>query len=193
MPQQHEWQSRIKAVEREYRAMRQAADTFLESIQRDVTILQSQLRPRDIETASDNLEATYFVRLFAEFESGARQYWNSVRATSPATGQLLNRLADRRRIPDLVRDRAHVVRSFRNALVHERKDVVEKGSERSILNSSDHFIHPLYPVTRHSNPMRPPPPVTGPGKNGTQDGNQRALRCKGGKLQIENCRLPIVN
>jgi hypothetical protein len=122
MPHQYEWQSRIKAVEREYLAMRQAADAFRESVQRDATILQSHLRPRDIVAASDNLEATYLVRLFAEFESGARQYWNTVRDTSPPTEHLMDALADRCRIPDLQRDQAHAVRSFRNALVHERED-----------------------------------------------------------------------
>jgi hypothetical protein len=122
MPHNHEWQSRIKAVEREYVVIRQAADHFLEAAQADPTILQGQLRRGDILTASRNLEGTYITRLFAEFETGARQYWAANWDTDPRTVDLLNGLAARCGIPDTQRDNAHSVREYRNALVHERED-----------------------------------------------------------------------
>ena len=74
MPHNHEWQSRIKAVEREYVAMRQAADRFRQAALDDPTILEGNLRQGEIVVASKNLEGTYVMRLFAEFETGARQY-----------------------------------------------------------------------------------------------------------------------
>ena len=77
MPHNHEWQSRVKVVEREYVAMRQAADRLLEAALADPTILLENLRHREIVRASQSLEGTYVVRLFAEFETGARQYWEA--------------------------------------------------------------------------------------------------------------------
>ena len=74
--------------------------------------------------ASSNLEGTYIIRLFAEFETGARQYWNATWATDPKTVDLLDGLAARRAIPDTQRDNAHLVRDYRNGLVHDREDIL---------------------------------------------------------------------
>ncbi len=125
MPHNHEWQSRIKAVEREYVAMRQAADRFRQAALNDPTILHANLRHGEIVAASEKLEGTYIIRLFAEFESGARQYWNANWDTEPRTVDLLNGLAARRFIPDTDLENAHRVREYRNDLVHEREDEPE--------------------------------------------------------------------
>jgi hypothetical protein len=125
MPHRHEWLSRIKGVEREYMAMRQAADSFRQTAINDPTILQVNLRHGDIVAASRNLEGTYVIRLFAEFESGARQYWGANWDTDPKTLDLLDGLAARCGIPDTQRDFAHLVRDYRNGLVHEREDKPE--------------------------------------------------------------------
>src|SRR5207244_1413282 len=122
MPHNHEWQSRIKAVEREYVAMRQAADRFRQEALDDPTILRGDLRQGEIIVASKNLEGTYIIRLFAEFETGARQYWGANWDTHPRTVDLLDGLAARCGIPDTQRDNAHLVRDYRNVLVHERED-----------------------------------------------------------------------
>src|SRR3954452_21429016 len=100
MPHNHEWQSRIKAVEREYVGMRQAADRLLQAALDDPTILQGNLRQRDIAGASKNLEGSYLIRLFAEFETGTRQYWGTKWDTYPKTVDLLNGLAARCESPD---------------------------------------------------------------------------------------------
>ena len=136
MPHKHQWQSRIKAVEREYVAMRQAADRFQQATLADPTILKLNLRHGEITVASKNLEGTYIIRLFAEFETGARQYWAANWDTDPKTSDLLNGLAARRGVPDTQRDNAHSVREYRNALVHEREDqpqVVSIDAARSYL------------------------------------------------------------
>ena len=122
MPHNHEWQSQIKAVEREFVAMPQAAERFLQAALDDPTILQESLRHREIIGASKNLEGTYIIRLFAEFETGVRQYWGANWDTEPKTVDLLNGLAARCGIPDTQRENAHLVRDFRNGLVHERED-----------------------------------------------------------------------
>jgi hypothetical protein len=125
MPSNHEWQSRIKGVEREYVVMRQAANHFRQAALSDPTILQEGVQPREIILASRSLEGTYVIRLFAEFEIGVRQYWSANWDTDPKTVDLLNGLAARCGIHDSLRDNAHLVRDYRNALVHEREDQPE--------------------------------------------------------------------
>lgn len=125
MPHKHEWQSRIKAVEREYVAMRQAADRFRQAALDDPTILTANLRHGEIIVASRNLEGTYVVRLFAEFETGVREFWAANWNTFPKMADLLEGLAARREIPDTERENAHLVREYRNSLVHEREDQPE--------------------------------------------------------------------
>ena len=124
MPHRHEWLSRIKAVEREYVVVRQALDWFQESVRADPSILKTDLRPRDITPASEHLEGTYVIRLFAQFESGLRQYWLTFRDTHPKTEDLLNGIAARDRIPHDHLENAHAAREYRNTLVHEREEQV---------------------------------------------------------------------
>ena len=121
MPFKHQWQSRIKSVEREYVAMRQATDRFLQHAHVDPTILLGDLRQGEIVSASRNLEGTYIVRLFAEFETGARQFWDAAWGTDIATFDLFEALAARRAIPDTDRQNGHLTREYRNSLVHERE------------------------------------------------------------------------
>lgn len=121
MPLRHEWQSRIKSIEREYIVIRQATERFLRHAHDDPAILVGDLRYGEIANASRNLEGTYIVRLFAEFETGARQFWDATRGTEIGTFNLFEALAARCRIPDTHRDNGHLVRDHRNSLVHERE------------------------------------------------------------------------
>ncbi len=125
MPSNYEWQSRIKTVEREYLAMRQSADHFRRAALDDPKILQEDLSHSDIVDAAEKLEGTYLVRLFAEFETGARQYWDANWASSPRTADLIEGLAARRRIGEPLKQAAHRVRNYRNNLVHEREEQVD--------------------------------------------------------------------
>ena len=88
----------------------------------DPSILKKDLRHGEIIQASRNLEGTYVIRLFAEFETGARQYWGTRWDTRPAAEDLLNGLAAQCGIPDTQREHAQSVRDHRNSLVHERED-----------------------------------------------------------------------
>jgi hypothetical protein len=78
--------------------------------------------PRDLTRASEDLEATYLTRMFAEFETGLRQFWETLSDTHPKTKDLLDGLAARCRIGDDQRSNAHRVREYRNSLMHERED-----------------------------------------------------------------------
>jgi len=127
--------------------MRQAADRFLQAALDDPTILRGNLRHGEIVVASKNLEGTYVIRLFAEFETGAREYWGANWDTYPKTVDLLDGLAARCGIPDPQRDNAHLVRDYRNALVHEREDkpeVVPIAVGRSYLCHFFSFLPPRW-------------------------------------------------
>ncbi|MFT3878946.1 MAG: hypothetical protein QM703_04710 [Gemmatales bacterium] len=105
--------------------MRQAADRFLEHAQHDPTILLEDLRHGEIVIATKNLEGTYIMRLFAEFETGARQFWEVTWGTDIKTFDLFEALAARRSIPDTDLANGHQARDYRNSLVHERTDLAE--------------------------------------------------------------------
>jgi len=116
--------SRIKAVEREYLASRFAADRLLDQVREDPTTLARELQIRDLQDASDRLEGTYIIRLFAEFETSLRAFWSASRKKPPPsrTRDLMDGVAAKRRVPnDWIAD-AHAVRDYRNLLVHEGEE-----------------------------------------------------------------------
>ena len=121
MPLNHEWLSRIKEIEKQYAAVRLATDRLLEAARRDPTILRGMLKHGNIVNASENLDGTYIIRLFAEFETGLRLYWDTIKSSHPRTRDLLDGVAAACRIPDPHRENAHQVREYRNTLVHERE------------------------------------------------------------------------
>ena len=121
MPRRDDCQRRIRAVEEEYLAVRLAMNRLADAARRDPTILGG-VSPRDLKRAAAALEGTYLTRMFAEFETGLRHYWQSLRDTNPRSIDLLNALAALRDVSEERRDNAHLVREYRNRLVHERED-----------------------------------------------------------------------
>ena len=75
--------ARINAVEREYSASRLASDRLMVAVEQDPTILgrSRELRVRDVRDASERLEGTYIIHLFAEFESAVRAFWSRARSS----------------------------------------------------------------------------------------------------------------
>jgi hypothetical protein len=121
-PERSVWIGRIKSIERDYSATRLALDRLLAEARRDPAILARNLKVRDIARASGRLEGTYLIRLFAEFETGLRLYWATIRDTEPPAQHLLDGIATRRDIPPGRLADAHAVREYRNSLVHERDE-----------------------------------------------------------------------
>jgi len=122
MLRRYEWQSRIVEVCRQYQALTQATKHFRLAAKKDPTILREKITPRDIEEAENNLEGIFIVRVYAEFETGLRDYWDTVRPTHPMMGILMDSVAAQRKVPASVSKNAHLVREYRNGLVHERED-----------------------------------------------------------------------
>lgn len=121
-----DWLQRVKTVEREHTVIRCSVD-YLSSIARiDPIVLPPVIRVRDTDESLVQLEGTYVVRLFAEFETALRTFWIAVRATDPPsrTRDLVESIGVRNKIPHDHILNAHAVREFRNGLVHEREDEV---------------------------------------------------------------------
>jgi len=112
---------RIDGVFDEYRAATVALDLLEERLRAEPSFLiSSDLRGRVSSNLRSNLELTYFIRLFAEFEAGLREVWRDAlkRQTEPPMRDLLDAISGRRKVPGTWVASAHRVRVFRNKLVH---------------------------------------------------------------------------
>lgn len=102
-----------------------AARVAIAYVERNKSKLNDEPEVRDvavkhIRLALNNLEDTYIIRLFAEFEGILRDHLPP-RAGHPdrrAIYDLINRVALRHRIPDPMRDAVQDVREYRNLLAH---------------------------------------------------------------------------
>jgi hypothetical protein len=113
---------RIRAVEREYLVALVAARGLDARFHADPSALVAErLEFADYRNFRDHLEATYLIRLFAEFEAGLREAWEVAlhRTTVPSVRDLIDSLHARRLLPDVWRDCVHSIRIYRNSLVHE--------------------------------------------------------------------------
>jgi hypothetical protein len=116
------WMSRLKAVQREYAVTRKAVDEFQRRVVDNPNLLTGNLRRRDIVAASDKLEGTYVVRLFSEFETALKYFLTVKKIKVPKAAEpLVKKVRDRARISDDDAGNVHLVRDYRNALVHDRR------------------------------------------------------------------------
>jgi hypothetical protein len=124
MHDRSEWIERIKEVEWEHAALRIAIDRLLIVARSNPADFQGDVTLAIIKKASERLDGTYLIRLFAEFETGLRLYWSTARSTDPPsrTRDLLNGIASTCRISPPRISNAQAVREYRNALVHERDE-----------------------------------------------------------------------
>jgi hypothetical protein len=115
------WMGRIKAVEREFRVIRFGTDRLLAAVTDDPSLLERQLKRLDVTTASRQLEGTYVIRVFSEFETALIHLIRALKvSTVRGTEARINRVRDRGRIPQAITADVHKVREYRNSLVHER-------------------------------------------------------------------------
>jgi hypothetical protein len=117
--------ARIQAVEDEYRVIKLAIAILRAQLAGDPTLLSARgLERRSFERSVQNLEATFVIRLFAEFETGLREAWRRAwkRASRPATAQLMRTIAGRCGITGDWFNAADAVRKYRNALIHEEDE-----------------------------------------------------------------------
>jgi len=74
-----------------------------------------------IQRCAANLEVTYVIRLFSEFEAILQEYWEQGlgRSTRPKIRVLIDRIAAARGMALDHSAEAHDVRGYRNEIVHE--------------------------------------------------------------------------
>jgi hypothetical protein len=116
---------RIVSVEKEFLAAIDALALLGDKLVGDPSWGDSQgWKQQDARNLSRNLESTYLIRLFAEFESGLRSYWELSlgNLTHPPAKDLLDSVARRRSIPQDWLDDVQEVRRLRNSYVHEKDD-----------------------------------------------------------------------
>jgi len=125
MRRRDQWIEWIRAVERESDTAAYALMLLQDQLRRDPASLKNRgLGQQDYIEFSQNREATYLVRLFAEFENGLREAWDKAfgETTHPRIFDLLHALASRRRMPNDRLSDAHRVRVYRNSVVHDESE-----------------------------------------------------------------------
>lgn len=115
---------RLKATGREYQVADLAGGTLGSVVRADQTLLKRRrLTLGDFRAWRRNLDPTYIIRLFAEFETPLRLYWRDARKRASWStiwiSILIERVAAYRYVPRPVVDEVHEVRDYRNALVHQ--------------------------------------------------------------------------
>ena len=80
----------------------------------------------------ENMEATYIVRMYAEFEAGLRDYWKTHlnRDSHPPMVQLVRYAIPNQMFSQDTIDDADEMREYRNYLVHDTEDEVPEGVRR---------------------------------------------------------------
>lgn len=98
----------------------------------------------EVKRASDNLERTFVMRLFSEFEGVLLDYWEHGlgRETDPKAVDLINGIAASCPLPigHAHRDDVHHVRRYRNGLVHPRADPVDPLTVDQCLNRLGKYL-----------------------------------------------------
>ena len=118
------WMRRLKDVEREFLAARFATLDTIRRVRLEPYVLVDGVKPNDLSRSAENLEGTYTVRLFSEFETGLKAYWRTGRKSQiPSRARdFIQSVAAYRGIPSDWVTGTHSVRVYRNFLVHQRDD-----------------------------------------------------------------------
>ncbi len=140
------WTRQLKAVEREFVAIRLSSELLWEKAKLDPTILRGVAFP-DIARARENLEGTFLIRMFAEFEAALRQYWRTYRPTDVPfrVRDLIEGVAASAHIDYDLSTEAHNVRRYRNFLAHHHEpDTIVQIPLTAARHSLNRFLSYLY-------------------------------------------------
>jgi hypothetical protein len=130
----------------------QAANKALDILETTWAVLHVRIDPTittldHVQNALENLEATYIVRIFAEFETILRNTPRPQRFRGrqlpTRTRDLITRVASDQSIPDITRDKADNVRRLRNAIVHDSSEPYEIVTIEEALRYLSRFVAKL--------------------------------------------------
>jgi hypothetical protein len=113
---------RMKSIEREYQVAELAIAALEETLTQQSGLLTARgLTVVDLRVYRDKLHGTYLIRLFAEFETGLKDYWKNGLGEDPKTRimDVITSVGARRRILDAWCINVHAARKYRNRLIHE--------------------------------------------------------------------------
>ncbi len=119
---------RVKGAERESYVVAAAVAHYRPVALAGRVQLPTKTSPRDLAAAAEQIEATYVIRMWAEFETALRSYRRHVMGNHDDQIQTRNLLEwtagvkQGRAISADVRDDVNEVREYRNFLVHARDD-----------------------------------------------------------------------
>jgi hypothetical protein len=136
-----EWWRYVNEVVMEYEASRVAVARLTDQVRANANVLADEPKARSgLSAASQNLERTYLVRVFAAFESALRSYerwWHPERigVTPGDASQMIDEIGARnaddvprrrkRAIGTQIRERVHEVRRSRNFWAHDDEDAID--------------------------------------------------------------------
>jgi hypothetical protein len=92
---------------------------------------------------AERLEGTYFLRVFAEFEQGLRNYLRAFKIKVPKNAEPLiniNKVRDKLHIANDDADNVHAVRLYRNTLIHDDAHPAPPVSMREATKSLGTFM-----------------------------------------------------
>jgi len=118
--------SALISVRDEFEATKFAVGHVLRLSDRDPSLVGQYvtgLSRSDLQTCQRNLEATYFLRLFAVFEGTLRNYskFGRKRLKEPPMERLMDSIGRYRHISPQHMHNAHAVRILRNDMIHEHQ------------------------------------------------------------------------
>lgn len=122
MNRRQQWLERITAVAREYLAANTASELLRTELEGNPRFGSGRdWERRDGVAFSENLQATYIIRMYAVFEAGLRAYWRTHRNrdTRPSMEQLVRHAIPNQLFSQDCIDDADDVREYRNLLVHD--------------------------------------------------------------------------
>lgn len=119
-----DWIRNLKAIEHEYRVALIAMRRLADQARHDPNILERDMRVRGIGEALGNLNGTYAMRLFGEFETGLRKFWVTTRIEPEPRGiaEIIDRIAARHGVGHDELTNAHRSRQYRNRQIHDNEE-----------------------------------------------------------------------
>ena len=94
---------------------------LIDAVRADSTIIRDKKERDFLAIASDNLEATYVMRLFAQFETALASFLRLKKLRVPRVAEaLVNKAASRGRIANDLLVKAHAIREYRNDITHDK-------------------------------------------------------------------------
>ena len=132
------------AVQQEFSAAR-AALSYAEKQWAQATedALLKGVSRSQVSAALGKVEQAYLIRLFSEFVAMLKTYLDSRNETVPSKAyDLVNKAARRQRanVPDDKRDAFHLVRQYRNAIVHDQGSGAAAVSFRQALSALNQYL-----------------------------------------------------